>query len=165
MNYSLPQFLAYAIALEREAQDRYLELADMMESHLNIETSQVFRDMARFSKMHGDEIAERAKNVELPKLKSWEYRWRVPHEVGDDDGIHYLMEPYHALQYARENEIRGMNFYKNVAEESEDAEVRRLGTDFANEEKEHVEALDRWIEKTPRPSTNWMEDSDPARSQ
>ena len=165
MNYSLPDFLAISIALERETEERYLELADMMEAHLNLETAKVFRDMARFSKMHGDEITERAKHVQLRKLKSWEFRWRPPaHEVGDDEGIHYLMTPYHALKYARENELRGMNFYRMAAEKSQDEEVRRLGNEFAAEEKEHVEALDRWIEKTPRPSATWAEDPDPIQS-
>ena len=86
MNYSLPEFLAHAIALEREAQERYHELADMMEAHLNLDTAKVFRDMVHFSKLHGDEIAERAKDVPLRKLNSWEFRWRISHEVGDDDG-------------------------------------------------------------------------------
>ena len=156
MNYSLPEFLAHAIAFEREAQERYLELADMMEAHLNLDVAKVFRDMARFSQMHGDQIAERAEHVELRKLNSWEFRWRMYHEVGDDDGVHYLMTAYRALKYARQNEVRGMTFYRMAAEKSQDAEVRRLGNDFADEEKAHVEALDRWIEKTPRPSTNWM---------
>jgi len=151
MKYSLSEFLAHAIALEREAQERYHELADMMEAHLNFDTAKVFRDMVRFSQMHGDEIAERAKHVELRKLNSWEFRWRVSHEVGDDDGVDYLMTPYHALEYARENEIRGMNYYQTAAEKSQDAEVRRLGKEFADEEKEHVEALDLLIEKPPRP--------------
>jgi rubrerythrin len=140
MNYSLPDFLSMSIALERETEERYLELADMMEAHLNLDTAQVFRDMARFSKMHGDEITERAKHVQLPKLKSWEYRWRPPaHEVG-------------------------MNFYRMAAEKSLDEEVRRLGNEFAAEENKHVEALDRWIERTPRPSASWMEDPDPIPS-
>jgi rubrerythrin len=166
MKYSLPEFLAMSIALERETEERYIELADMMEAHLNHDTAKVFRDMARFSKLHGDEISERAKDVELPKLKSWEYRWRAPaHEVGDDEGIHYLMTPYHALTYARENEIRGRDFYRTAAEQGADEEVRRLGNEFAAEEQEHVEALDHWIEKTPRPSLSWMEDPDPVRSQ
>jgi rubrerythrin len=165
MNYSLPEFLAHAIALEREAQERYLELADMMEAHLNLDTAKVFRDMVHFSKLHGDEIVERAKHVELRKLNSWEFRWRISHEVGDDDGVHYLMTPYHALKYARENEVRGRDYYRAAAEKSQDAEVRRLGNEFAEEEQEHVEALDRLIEKTPRPSTSWMEDSDSAQAQ
>jgi rubrerythrin len=161
MSYSLPEFLAHAIALEREAEERYHELADMMEVHHNLDTAKVFRDMARFSKMHGDEISERAKHVELRKIAPWEFCWRLPPEVGDDEGLHYLMPPYNALLYARENEIRGMDYYRAAAEGSDDAEVRRLGHDFADEERQHVEALDRWIAVTPKPAESWMEDPDP----
>jgi len=160
MNYSLPEFLSHAIALEQEAEERYTELADMMEVHSNLGTSNVFRDMARFSKLHGSEILERAKAVELRVLKSWEFRWRLPPEVGDEDGLHYLMTPYHALQYARGNEIRGRDYYRSVAELSEDAEVRRLANEFANEETEHVAALDRLIAMTSMTSVAWAEDLD-----
>ena len=48
MSYALPEFLAHAVALEQEAADRYLELADMMEAHRNDAVSAVFRDMTRF---------------------------------------------------------------------------------------------------------------------
>lgn len=164
MGYTLPEFLAHAIALETEAAERYLELADMMEAHNNLETAGVFRDMARFSTLHGDEIKSRSRALELPKLASWQYRWKTPPEVGSEDGIHYLMTPYHALRYARENEIRGMEYYRMAAATSADAEVKRLGTEFAQEESEHVVALDKWIEKTPRPSITWQEDADPAQS-
>lgn len=164
MGYTLAEFLAHAIALEQEAAERYAELADMMEAHNNLETAAVFRDMARFSTMHGDEIKQRARALELPKLLSWQYRWKTPPEVGDDNDIHYLMTPYHALRYARDNEIRGMEYYSSAATGSDDAEVKRLGADFAAEEREHVEALDKWIAKTPRPSITWQEDADPAQS-
>ena len=163
MGYSLAEFLAHAIALEHEAAERYLELADMMEAHNNLDTASVFRDMARFSALHGDEIKQRARALELPKLLSWQYRWKTPPEAGGDDGIHYLMTPYHALRYARDNEIRGMEYYRDAAAKSGDNEVKRLGTDFAAEEAEHVAALDQWIEKTPRPSITWAEDADPAQ--
>ncbi len=164
MGYSLAEFLAHAIALEHEAAERYLELADMMEAHNNLETAEVFRDMARFSTLHGDEIKQRARAMELPKLMSWEFRWKTPPEVGGDDEIHYLMTPYHALRYARDNEVRGMEYYREAAAGSSDNEVKRMGKDFAEEEAEHVVALDKWIEKTERPSTSWAEDADPAQS-
>ncbi len=164
MGYSLAEFLAHAIALEQEAAERYLELADMMEAHNNLETASVFRDMARFSTLHGDEIKQRARALELPKLQSWQYRWTTPPEVGGDDEIHYLMTPYHALTYARDNEIRGMEYYRAAANDGADPEVKRLGNDFATEESEHVAALDKWIAMTPRPSTSWQEDSDPAQA-
>ena len=60
MSYTMPEFLAHAIAMEREAAERYLELADMMEAHNNLEVASLFRDMVRYSNMHGDSIVERA---------------------------------------------------------------------------------------------------------
>lgn len=163
MSYALPEFLAHAVALEQEAADRYLELADMMEAHRNDAVSAVFRDMTRFSQMHRDEIKARVGAIKLPQLKSWEYRWRSPPEVGGEEGFDYMMEAYNALKYARENELRAMHMqcYRSVAEESADAEVRRLATDFASEEAEHVAALDKWIALTPRPSQTWQDDPDP----
>jgi rubrerythrin len=151
MNYTLPEFLAHAVALEQEAADRYHELADMMEAHRNDAVSSVFRDMKRFSEMHRDEIKARVGAIELPQLKAWEYRWSLPAEVGGEEGFDYMLDAYHALEYARENEVRGMQYYRSVAEEATDAEVRRLAADFAAEEAEHVAALDKWIELTPRP--------------
>ena len=63
MSYTMPEFLAHAIAMEREAAERYLELADMMEAHNNLEVASLFRDMVRYSNMHGDSIVERAAGV------------------------------------------------------------------------------------------------------
>jgi rubrerythrin len=161
MSYTLPEFLAHALALEKEAADRYLELADMMEAHRNDAVSAVFRNMIRFSQMHHDEIKSRVGAIELPLLKSWEYRWRSPPEAGGEEGFDYMIAAYNALQYARANELRGMQYYRSVAEDSTDPEVRRLATEFADEETEHVAALDKWIAQTPRPSTTWQDDPDP----
>lgn len=43
--------------------------------------------------------------------------------------------------------------------QSSDPEVRRLAAEFASEEAEHVDALDKWLARTQRPSTTW--DADP----
>ena len=160
MNFALTEFLAHAVALEQEAAERYLELADMMEAHRNDAVSSVFRSMTRFSQMHCDSIRLRIGSLELPKLRSWEYRWSSPPEVGGEEGFDYMIEPYNALKYARANEVRAMEFYRAAAAASSDAEVRRLAVEFANEEAEHVAALDKWIALTPRPSTTWQDDPD-----
>jgi len=162
MSYTLPEFLAHAIALESEAAERYLELADMMEAHRNDDVSALFRDMVRFSQMHRDEIKARVGSIPLPQLRSWEYRWRSPPEVGGDEAFDYMLEQYHALQYARGNEVRAMEYYRSVAMQATDAEVTRLATDFANEEAEHVAALDKWLARTPRPAAKWEADPDAA---
>jgi rubrerythrin len=161
MSYALPEFFAHAVALEQEAADRYLELADMMEEHRNDAVCVVFRDMTRFSQMHHDEIKARVGAIELPQLKSWEYRWRSSPEVGGEEGFDYLIETYNALKYARQNELRAMQYYRSVAGESTDPEVRRLAIEFANEETGHVAALNKWIALTRRPSATRRDDPDP----
>lgn len=160
MNYTLPEFLAHAIALEHEAAERYLELADMMEAHRNDPVSQLFRDMVRYSRMHHDSIVERAGALELPKLRSWQYRWTQPPEAGGEEAFDYMLDAYSALRYARENEVRAMQYYTEVGLHSTDPEVKRLASEFASEETEHVEALDQWLERTPRPSAPWRDDPD-----
>ena len=150
MAYSMGEFLAHAIAMEREAAERYLELADMMEAHNNLEVSGLFRDMVRYSTMHGDSIVARAGSMELPKLRSWQYRWIAPTEVGEEDGFDYRLKPYQALEYARVNEQRAAEFYQAAADAASDAEVRKLALEFAAEEREHTAALDRKLAATLR---------------
>ena len=45
-----------------------------------------------------------------------------------------------------------------AGEEAQDAEIKRLAAEFAEEEREHVLALDEWLAKTPRPSTTFADD-------
>ena len=161
MSATLAEFFAHAVAMEDEAADRYLELADMMEAHRNDAVATVFRDMNHFSLLHRDEIRDRAGAIDLPRLKSWQYRWRTPPEVGGDEAFDYLMEPYHALKYARMNELRAMEYYRSVAKEADDLDLQRLANDFADEEGGHVEALDKWLAQTPRPAAPWRDDPDP----
>jgi rubrerythrin len=162
MDYTLPEFLAHAIALEHEAAERYQELADMMEAHRNDAVSTLFRDMVHYSRLHHDSIVERARGVELPTLRPRQFRWSTPPEVGGDEAFDYALAPYNALRYARENEVRAMEYYTDVARQTGDAQVRRLAAEFAVEETEHVQALEDWLARTPRPSATMLDD--PERS-
>lgn len=155
MDMPLPEFLAHAIALEHEAAERYLELADMMESYRNDEVATTFRDMVRYSRLHHDSIVERARGIPLPALRSWQYRWRLPPETGGEEAFDPELSVYAALRYARENEFRAHAFYSQAATEAGDSEVRRLATEFAAEEAEHVQALDAWLARTARPAAPW----------
>jgi rubrerythrin len=159
-SYTLPEFLAHAIALEQEAADRYLELADMMEAHRNDPVSALFRDMVHYSRLHHESIVKRAQGIELPKLRSWEFRWSLPPETGGEEAFDYTLDAYNALRYARENEVRAMEYYSSVGMRATEPEVRRLASEFAAEETEHVAALDEWLARTPRPSATWQADPD-----
>lgn len=164
MTTKVALFLAHALAMENEAADRYDELADSMEVHNNGEVAELFRQMAKFSRLHGASVAERTKGHDLPKLMSWQYRWNTPEppEVGTTEVAHYMMTPWHALTFALENEIKGQKYYADQAEGSDDSEVRALAAEMAAEEAEHVEELENWIARTPKPDGNWAEDPDEA---
>ena len=162
MSFTLPEFLAQALAMEQEAAERYLELADMMKTRRHDAVSSVFRELHRFSLMHRDDIQKRVGEVELPQLPSQQHRWRTPSEVGGEEVFEYLMEPYRALKYARENELRAMRHYRSVAEQAQDAELARLAAEFADEEAGHVAALDERIAQTPGPSAAGQGDLPPS---
>ncbi len=49
---SVEEFLAYAIALESEAADRFGQLADAMEACGNREVGGLFRRLADYSRLH-----------------------------------------------------------------------------------------------------------------
>ena len=86
----------------------------------------------------------------------------MPPEAGGEEAFDYTLDAYSALRYARENEVRAMDYYTKVGLHSSDPEVQTAGGEFAAEETEHVDALDDWLARTPRPSATWQ--SDPDRS-
>ncbi|MBF0392714.1 MAG: ferritin family protein [Alphaproteobacteria bacterium] len=159
----LPTFLAHAVALEREAAERYAELADTLEAHHNAEAAELFRRLAHFSRLHQAEVEERAKGHALPHLAPWQYKWDEPEgpESAPIERTHYLMTPYHVLHLALTNERKGMAYYAKVAAESTDPDIRRMAKEMADEESEHVVMLEEWIKKVPEPDADWDEDTDP----
>ena len=70
--------------------------------------------------------------------------------LADEDAFDYMLDPFHALQFARENEQRAAQFYQSVADDTADDEVKRLALEFAEEEQEHTEQLDAIIARTQR---------------
>ena len=60
------------------------------------------------------------------------------------------------------NEQRAHDFYFVISEESPDAEVRAVAAEFADEEKEHLELLRKWLDKVPDSADETTFDPDPA---
>ncbi|MDR3439216.1 ferritin family protein [Telmatospirillum sp.] len=156
-------FLAHAVALEAEAAERYDELADAMEVHNNPEVAAMFRKQAHFSRLHLAEVQGTVKDVELPKLKPWEYQWQSAEgpESAPVERTHYLMTPYHCIHLALQNERRGHQYYADVAYKSQDPDVRRLATEFAAEESQHVVMLEKMAATVEEPEPDWDLDLDP----
>jgi rubrerythrin len=70
---TVEEFLAHAIRLEREAADRFDQLAEAMLNCGNREVGKLFRKLADYSRMHLAEARARAGFRDVPELKHEEY--------------------------------------------------------------------------------------------
>ena len=160
-NYA--DFMARAYAMELEAQERYTQFADQLETHNNREVAQVFRKLAEIEGLHAKKILAEMRWPALPALPP-AYAWdgEAP-ETAPFESVHYLMQPYHALDIALRGELRAQQYFEAIAHEAQSAEVRTAATELAAEEREHVELVRSWMKRVPQPSSEWDHDPDPAR--
>jgi rubrerythrin len=159
---STSAFMAHAYAMEAEAAERYAEFADSMEMHNNREVAELFRKLSRIEQRHADQILEQMGWKQSPASTA-DVRWEGAEgpETADPTELHYLMQPYHALQIALHNEKRARDFFAKLAKATTDAGVRKGALEMEQEEAEHVHLIEEWLERTPKPDANWEADQDP----
>lgn len=146
----LDTFLVYSITLEEEAAERHDELADVMGVHNNPEVAATFRKLAEYSRLHAQEIRNHAKGRDLPVIAPWDFGWEDMEgpESSDMERVNYLMNTAQALHLAMDNEQRAFDFYDQIGRESQVSEVAAMAAEFAIEEKEHLDLLQAWMDKT-----------------
>lgn len=162
---TLDEFMAQALAMEIEAVERYSEFADAMETHNNPEVAVMFRTMAGYEAKHAQQIMSDMGWVEPPAVKRQAVAWTgfdAP-EAPAIDAVHYLMQPWHALQLALASEQRAEAFFGALADAATDPAVRKAALELQAEEAEHVALVRAWMEKVPRPDSDWAMDPDPPR--
>jgi len=161
--HTLDEFMREALVMEVEAAQRYAELADAMETHNNLEVAALFRKMAVIEGKHAAQIMAEMGWTAMPEARaataSWE-GFEAP-ETTPGDEVHYLMQPYHALELALANEQRAERFFARLARVATTAAVRKAARELQEEEREHVELVRAWMKKVPQPDADWANDPDP----
>ena len=162
---TLPEFMAQALAMEREAVQRYTEFADAMEVHNNRDVATLFRTMAQYEDKHASQIMDQMGWTDAPEPPEGGFGWPDPEapETAPFDEVHYLMQPWHALQLALAAEQRAEAFFGELAQATTSESVRRAALELQAEEHEHVELVRAWLEKVPMPDGDWATDPDPPR--
>lgn len=160
---SIDELMSYAYALEAEASERYAEFADAMEAHNNREVAELFRKLARIEHSHAEQVLEEMKWTSAPAPAHGGYEWEGPEgpESGDITDLHYLMQPYHALQIALHNEKRARKFFADLVKKANSDSVRKAARELEKEEAEHVRLIEDWLKRTPLPEADWAHDPDP----
>ena len=103
---TLEEFMAQALTMEREAAQRYEEIADAMEVHNNREVAQLFRTMAGYEAKHAEAIMAEMNWVDAPGVPPGAWPAMESPEMIPSDAVHYLMHPWHALELALAAEQR-----------------------------------------------------------
>ncbi len=144
---SIEEFLAYAIHLEREAADRFGQLADSMATYGNAEVGKLFRRLSDYSRLHLAEAQARAGYRDIPVLQPHEFEW--PDLESPEAAAIWAADPFigrdQALEIALDAEKAGLAYYKSVFESTTDPEIRVLAKEFVEEESAHVAELQAWI--------------------
>jgi len=157
--------MAYAYALEAEASERYSEFADAMETHNNREVAELFRKLARIENLHAEHILEEMgwSSAPPPPASGWQWEGLEGPETAEHTELHYLMQPYHALQIALHNERRAEVFFADLVRKAPSGKVRDAAKEMTAEEAEHVRLVEDWLRRTPKPDADWTADPDPPR--
>lgn len=162
---TLDEFMALAWQMEVEASERYVELADVMEVHNNLDVAALFRRLAMIEDIHARKISADMQWKSAPPTPPPAAPWAGPEapETTPIDEVHYLMQPYQALELALAAERRAVEFFDHLAAIATVPAVRDAAREMCADEREHVELVEAWLRKVPKPDVGWADDPDPPR--
>ena len=140
---TLEDFYAHALAIEREARDRYAELVAWFNERGEEMLAGLCATLAEAEGAHYRELERRSRGHELPAIDASSYQWS---EVDSPEAprrelLQRAKRPRDLLLVALEAERKAAAFFEWVASTSPDARVRDLALDMAAEEELHV----RWV--------------------
>lgn len=139
----IDQLMAIAVGMEREAAERYEQLAGEMERAHEPELAALFRRLAALEREHEAGLGRWAQRDGLAAPQPLHFSWHFPETFGteaDGDEAHVLT-PYRALGVAVRNEERAFAFYAYLSAMAPDDAVRRRADALAREELNHVAEL------------------------
>ena len=155
----MTELMAQAYALEREAVERYGELADVLSTHNNEEVAALFRRLASQEALHASEILRTMGWTRAPAPPALPDAPEAP----AFEEAHYLMHPWHALRIALDAEQRAHDFFAGLVERCESEDMRRAAERLQADEREHIVLLQNWLSRVPEPPAGWDDDPDPPR--
>jgi rubrerythrin len=152
-----PELYAHAIAIEREAAERYAELAQHMADLGNEDVAELFRRLSVFEAEHLDTLEGRTAGVAVPDVAASGYAWldsgapeTVAHEL-----VFRLLTPRAALEIALQAERRAHQFFAEVKTTADDPALRALAQEMALEEQGHIAMVEQAIARTPDVRVDW----------
>jgi len=147
---TLQDALDLAILIEDEAEERYLELAEQMETYDTPNAGRFFRFMADNEKKHGDSLRARRQALFGGRPAAVDRDMLFDVEAPGYDRARAFMSARQALEVALESEIKAHDFFDGALPYIQDPEVRSLFQELRSEEIDHQERVKRELSKQPQ---------------
>lgn len=140
---TIEEFYAHALAIEREAAERYEEFAAHFEDRGDEVLAALCRNLATLERGHFEELAASCASLALPPIAAVGYRWLegASPEAPARDLLYRIASPRHLLEIALAAEWRAREFFVWIARTAPSLAVREQASVMAAEETEHV----RWV--------------------
>jgi erythrin-vacuolar iron transport family protein len=146
---SLKDALDLAILIEDEAQERYIEFAEQMETYHTPEAGRFFRFMSNNEAKHGEALRSRrkARFGDVPAEVDRDMLFEV--EAPGYERARAFMSPRQALSVALDSEIKAHDYFDQALGHVSDPEVKALFQELRAEEVEHQDLVRRELDKLP----------------
>jgi len=140
---TVEEFYAHALAIEREAAERYREFTQYFEDRDEATLAGLCRNLSAMEQAHFEELAEACSRLELPPIAEGRYRWLEggSPEAPAREMLYRIAQPRNLLEIALAAEWRAREFFVGIARTSPSQGVRELASVMAAEETEHV----KWV--------------------
>jgi rubrerythrin len=154
---SVNALLVRALAIEREAAERYAEFARFMSDHDREELAVLFTELGRLEGDHARALEARLGAGDVPAQAEAADRWieSGPPSPAAHEWLLRLMAPRDALAIALSAERRAQRFFAELAEQAGDDTLRRMAAELAEEEAGHAAKLERLLAAEPDTRVDW----------
>ena len=148
---TVEEFYAHAIAIEREASERYTEFASWYDARGEDVLAGLCRNLAHMEHAHFLELARASSHLLLPDMPADSYSWLGAEspEMGSHEDFMRAANPAELLGIALHAECSAVEFFEWVARTTPDEGVRILARGMAAEERQHVEWVRNALDYRP----------------
>jgi rubrerythrin len=151
------EFYAHALAIEREAVDRYEEFEAWFRARGEEVLAGLCANLAQLEAVHLREIEGACRGLALPPIDPSGYSWLEagPPEAPAREFFYRVAEPRHLLEIALQAESNALDFFEWVARTTPDPRVRAVAREMAAEEEQHVAWAAQALEYHPSRRIDW----------
>lgn len=140
---SVEEFYAHALAIEREAAERYTEFESYFGDRGEDALAGLCRNLASLEREHLGQLLAASRHLRLPVIADDRYQWQDTGspEAASRECFYRVRNPRQLLEVAFQAECAALAFFEWTTQTTRDPAVRSIAREMAAEEQKHV----RWV--------------------